>query len=93
MPPRIHLTVIGQLCWCAERAQDRLHIRLGIIDIDRTAFAVNVFAKRTTYKDTCDQCFLLFRLATVEGGANLEQGYVVETTRLITSCCLQQAGQ
>ena len=93
MPPACATAVDLHLGGRTDGGQDGLGIGLGIIKVYRTRRTVHVLGTGAANQQARDLCALFTRLSAAEDGANLEQGQVHETARLVAGGGLQQPGQ
>ncbi len=93
MPPCFAIAEHLRFGGRTDGGQNRLGVGLGVKQINRARCAMHVLWPRAPDQQASDLHRLFARFATAEHGADLEQGQIGKTTRLIARCGLQQTRQ
>ena len=89
MPPICPVAQNLNLGWCTQCGQYCLNICLGIKQIYTATGPMDILRTCAPNQKPRNLQVLFLWFATMECGANLEQGHIGKSTRLVALCCLQ----
>ena len=93
MPPILHAAQDLHPRRRTDGGQRRLGIRLGVIKVDRAPRPVDIAGPGLADQQARGQDVLLIGFTAVEGRADLKQGQIGETARLVAGSSLQEPRQ